>query len=147
MKAKEFIKKAKELGYSAGTFLDGSMVVYYGGDIIVSINEDMPYGMIINIKHLKSLTKELFDLCVEYAKTPIEERKEEKKYYLKICGTFYVSNYAYLNFNIKYGNYMLSDGKQNHRYQTQFTQKEIDEVKEKFNTNLSEFEQIPVEED
>lgn len=33
------------------------------------------------------------------------------------------------------------------KFQTQFTQKEIDEMKVKFGVTFSDFEQIPVEED
>lgn len=82
MKTKEFIKRAKELGFVARKHLDDNMAIFAKDGVTVFINEHMPYGLIMDTKHLKYLTNELFDLCVEYARTPIEEREEEEKFYL-----------------------------------------------------------------
>ena len=40
----------------------------------------------------------------------------------------------------------MSTRSQSFGFQTQFTQEEIDEIKEKFGVTLSDFEQIPIEE-
>lgn len=42
--------------------------------------------------------------------------------------------------------YFLSDESQIDGFKTQFTQKEIDDIKEKYNTDLSDFERVEVEE-
>lgn len=149
MKTKEFIKRAKELGFVAGKHLDDNMAIFAKDGVTVFINEHMPYGLIMDTRHLKYVTKELFDLCVEYAKTPIEEREEEEKFYLQKIESFYDADYkeelAFLNvFNDKY--FVLNNSKQENCYKTQFTQKEIDKIKEEQHTDLSEFKQIPVEE-
>lgn len=98
---------------------------------------------------LKQNAEALVDLCLEYAETPIEEREEEKKFYLQKMKSFYDTDYdeeyAFLNFaKMKY--FMLNNLKQDNCYKTQFTQKEIDKIKEEQHTDLSEFKQIPVEE-
>lgn len=150
MKTKEFIKRAKELGFVAGTHLDGNMAVFAKDGIIVLIDEYMPYGLIIDTKHLKYLTEELFDLCVEYAKTPIEERKDEEKFYLQKMKSFYEvaddESCMFLNLDMEDNTHFLSDAGQKDNCKTQFTQKEIDKIKQEQHTDLSEFKQIPVEE-
>jgi hypothetical protein len=151
MKTKEFIRRAKELGFVAGIHLDGNMAIFARDGVIVFIDEYMPYGLIMDTKHLKYLTEELFDLCVEYAKTPIEERKDEEKFYLQKIKRFYEpkkDNYSsFLNYNIEGNRYTLKSARQTSGCQTKFTQKEIDEIKERFNTDLEEFRQIEVDSD
>lgn len=149
MKTKEFIKRVKELGFVTGRYFDNHISVFDSEGIIVSINEDRPYGTITDIRHLKSLTKELFDLCVEYAKTPIEEREYVKKYHLYLKRTkpkFFDDVGSYLTFNTYTNTFSLDVGVETAHLTAQFTQKEIDEIKERFNTDLEEFEQIEVEE-
>ena len=148
MKTKEFIKRVKELGYDI-EISEENVFIKRDGFIIVRISRISMYIMRIytcfKVKH----TKELFDLCTEYARTPIEEREEEKKYYLQKMRSFYDADYneklAFLNvFNDKY--FVLNNSKQGNCYKSQFTQKEIDKIKEEQHTDLSEFKQIPVEE-
>ena len=150
MKTKEFIRRAKELGFVAGRHLDGNMAIFARDGIIVLIDEYMPYGLIMDTKHLKYLTKELFDLCVEYARTPIDKREDKERFYLQKIEDFYDVNYdeefAYLNFDVKENTFYLSNKSHSTELKTQFTQKEIDKIKEEQHTDLSEFEQIPVEE-
>lgn len=149
MKTKEFIKRAKELGFVAGKHLDDNMAIFAEDGVTVFINEHMPYGLIMDTRHLKYVTKELFDLCVEYAKTPIEEREEEEKFYLQKMKSFYDTcdeEYAFLNLDMDDNTFFLSDVEQYDNSKTQFTQKEIDKIKEEQHTDLSEFKQIPVEE-
>ena len=149
MKTKEFIRRAKELGFVAGRHLDGNMAIFARDGVIVFIDEYMPYGLIMDTKHLKYLTKELFDLCVEYARTPIDEREEEEKFYLQKIESFYDVNYdeegAYLNYDKDDSVFFLHDLTENNECKTQFTQKEIDQIKKEQHTDLSEFKKIPVE--
>lgn len=148
MKTKEFIEKVEELGYhvsstSTNIFVDG------GGAIFMMVAKGKQYKIEIYDISNKENAKELFDLCAEYARTPIEEREEEKKYYLYLKNKnrgFYESIYSYLTLHKKDNTFSLDVGVETAGLTAQFTQKEIDEIKEKFNTDLSEFEQIPVEE-
>lgn len=149
MKTKEFIKRVEELGFVTARYLDNNITVFNSEGIIVSINEDMTYGVITDIRHLKYLTEELFDLCVEYAKTPIEERKDEEKFYLHKIESFYDDydvKYAFLNLDMDENTFFLDNAGQEYDCKTQFTQKEIDKIKQEQHTDLSEFKQIPIEE-
>lgn len=89
----------------------------------------------------------LFNLIVEYAKTPLEEREEPKKYYLKHKWMGH-EKLKYLELDTQNDEWYLG-----HKYDTifvtaknEFTQKEIEEIKEKYNTDLSDFEMIEVDE-
>lgn len=57
----------------------------------------------------------------------------------------YNERFMFLNSN-KSRDFWLSSITHNLNFKTQFTQKEIDEIKEEQHTDLSEFKQIPVEE-
>lgn len=148
MKTKEFIQRVKKLGYEVDDKGTG-MFLYNGNDIIVFVSKEKQYKLeTSNFSAVKNPEK-LFDLCVEYAKTPIEERKEEEKFYLQKIENFYDAyneKYAFLNLDMDDNIFFLSDIEQCDNYKTQFTQKEIDKIKEEQHTDLSEFKQIPVEE-
>lgn len=75
----------------------------------------------------------------------IEEREKEKKYYLKHKFLEY-GNCKYLNYDKELQELYLNDRAQFGDIQTQFTQTEIDEIKERYDTTLDDFEQIEVEE-
>ena len=82
---------------------------------------------------------------VKFAETPLDEREEEKKYYLRhkwIKGT--CDNY--LNFYKSRTGYVINDKTETNTCKTQFTRKEIDEIKKKHNTDLSDFYEDEVEE-
>lgn len=146
MKTKEFIKRVNELGYYVE--IDSDTVIKCDGCTLARINERRPYKMNANAMVEVKDAKELFDLCAEYAKTPIEDREEKKKYHLYLKNKnreFYESIYSYLTLHKKDNTFSLDVGVETAGLTAQFTQKEIDEIKEKFNTDLSEFEQIPVE--
>ena len=80
----------------------------------------------------------------------VEEREEEEKFYLQKMKSFYDEDYdkerAYLNRNARLHSYFLSNTDGLGIFQNQFTQKEIDKIKEEQHTDLSEFKQIPIEE-
>ena len=71
---------------------------------------------------------------LEYAKTPLEEREEEKKYLLRTP----FNDCIYLNFYKD--SYMFAGKIQEAGYQTKFTQKEIDAMP--FDTNFFIKEQV-----
>lgn len=145
MKTNEFIEKVEELGYDIE--IDWPTIfIKCDGCILARVDKARAYTINTKAAFEVKNAEELFDLCVEYARTPIEEREEEKKYYLRMSDGFYIVCDKYLNFNKSAKHYVLHSKHQNDSYKTQFTQKEIDEIKEKFNTDLSEFEQIPVDE-
>ena len=92
----------------------------------------------------KELQEKLFDLLFEYARTPLEDREEPQKFYLKFK---LKTNYSgdYLNLNRTFDWFEISTKSNSDKFQTQFTQKEIDDIKKRFGVTLSDFEQIPID--
>lgn len=139
MKTSEFIKKINELGYNVKE-TEHSMIVRKEFTHLAVIDKENIYGF----KYFYHNDKDLFKLCVDYTSTPIEEREEEKRYYLrKFDKKFYEGEY--LNHNINYNRWLLADNIENAQYQTKFTYNEIENIKKKFNTELPEFARVVVE--
>lgn len=149
MKTNELIKKVEILGYeiTKKQFIDDTnyFVIYnsFGGTMCyVAINKLFEMKICLD----EYMSEELFDLIVEYAKTPIEDREEkEKEFYLKhkwIKGCAIM----YLYRNELNGYCYLGENKCRPHRQRMFTLEEIKELKEKFNTDLSDFEMVEVEE-
>lgn len=153
MKTKEFIEKVKELGFEV-------MVKKYNGEKCIQLvdidgctvskaSTECIYEGITAYNGFtvlpKDLKKQLFNLLVEYSSTPIEEREEEKKHYLK--HKFFKDSFCrrYLFLNKHTQEYNIGSNYEYGSYQTKFTQKEIDEIKKKFGTDLDDFEMIEVE--
>lgn len=149
MKTKEFIKRVKELGYK---IIETSLYIFVdkNGAALAMISKEQQYKIeTFNILS-EACGDELFSICYEYARTPIDERGEEQKFYLQKIETFYDEfyreKYSFLNFKPNGNYFRLHSAKEAYNFKTQFTQKEIDKIKEEQHTDLSEFEQIPVEE-
>nr|DAH03987.1 MAG TPA: hypothetical protein [Caudoviricetes sp.] len=144
MKTSEFIKIVEELGYNCFTN-ESCILINKGYPWIATIALHRMYYM-----ELWTNDNKLGELCMEYARTPIEEREEEEKFYLQKMKSFYDNYYNettnFLNVRKDQDRYDLGTTEQTFMIRTQFTQKEIDKIKEEQHTDLSEFKQIPVEE-
>lgn len=148
MKTNELIKKVEILGYeiTKKQFIDDTnyFVIYnsFGGTMCyVAINKLFEMKICLD----EYMSEELFDLIVEYAKTPVEDREEEKEFYLKhkwIKGCAIM----YLYRNELNGYCYLGENKCRPHRQRRFTLKEIEKIKEKFDTDLADFELVEVEE-
>ena len=146
MKTKEFIKKVEELGFRT-THINGYMYIENRMcDTCAIVNKYNCYEFNTDMKdfyELKEETKkQLFELLVEYSHTPIEKRKEEKKYYLKHKFLTNGNSERYLNYIFNCSEWILDDNTMCDDFKTQFTEQEIEEIKQKFNTNLNDFEMI-----
>lgn len=86
---------------------------------------------------------ELFVICSELAQTPIPKREQKKKFYIKHKFLYKNTDTGYINIDI-HGYMILADKEEGLSMRTKFTQKEIDEIKEKYNTDLKDFEIIEV---
>lgn len=144
---KKFIKEAEKLGFR---FLQCTkdIEIYYENNQVAYVcwYRRFYVGTTYKFRDLpKELQEKLFNLLVEYASTPPDKREEEKKFYLK--HKWLVGHCTYLNFYIPNNSYKLNDKSSMKDFKTQFTQAEIDEIKERFNTNLDDFEQVPVEDE
>ncbi|MDD6920479.1 MAG: hypothetical protein PUI85_04635 [Eubacteriales bacterium] len=91
------------------------------------------------------IKKQLFDIISKYASTPPDEREEENKFYLRHKWIFDTEFYLYLQ-RMSDNENEMSLGVINFKKNSgsQFTIKEIEEIKEKYNTDLKDFEIIEV---
>lgn len=81
MKTSEFIKRVEELGYV--TDKDNWYVYVRNKRFTVAmVSETRVNAIEANLRHA-DIPNKLFDLIVEYAKTPLDEREEEKKFRVK----------------------------------------------------------------
>lgn len=150
MKTKEFIRKIENLGFEIekgfSEFIITSpfdtWIAVVDRKEICQINNNYSEWGLLN----DSFKKEVFNIISEYASTPPDERKEEKKYYLRHRWIFDKDFYMYLrktsydDKEMRLGiiNFCGNDG-------LQFTLKEIEKIKKNFNTDLKDFEMIEVE--
>lgn len=142
MKTKEFIEKVKSLGYEVDIRHD-EMRISCCGKECVYIDLKHQFGIYIYPNTLRNNAHRLFVLCMEYARMPIEARKE-KKYYLRKKHKAFYEYSEYLNRHTGISSYCLNTNYDGAIWKAQFTQEEIDDIKKKFNTDLEEFEQIEV---
>ena len=157
MKTKEFIEKVEELGF------DVEVICYKKDDsieiecrIFIRNKENQCMVAVLWVERVyefdnnwacftklpEETKKQLFDLLVEYSSTPI---KKEKKYYLKHKFLTNGNSERYLNYIFNCSEWILDDNTMCDDFKTQFTEQEIEEIKQKFNTNLNDFEMIEVE--
>lgn len=163
IKTKELIEKVEKLGFNMEFRKNPFSNIKSNRDydlITISVNNQVLVKIWANCQYAISTISdghscylygydvdELYKVCFEYANTPVEEREEEKKYYLihryfRIAGGgsgfFTIENASGLSF-LKYKTNL-------DHYSQKFTEKEIEELKEKLNTNLADFEMVEVEE-
>ena len=137
MKTKEFIERLSALGYSTSKYEDTievlEMVTPSYGRIYGRIHRKEPYR--IEKTQYARQDPRVFDLMVEYARTPLDEREEEKKYYVEFGDKLdKLSKNRYLNLNITnnvfffHFNWLdLEDFDSGHlKFKGKFTQSEID---------------------
>lgn len=149
MKTKEFIKRVEELGFKVNRTAAQIDIIGHSFTI-VRVYTNRMYAMnaftFINIEW-KNQDK-LFDLIVEYAKTPIPDREEKEikfclkhRYFKTVNGDkkFFTIDRRYEYPDLQYKAF-------GYEFIQEFTLKEIGEIKEKYNTDLSDFEMIEVEE-
>lgn len=144
MKTKEFIKRVEELGFEVSEEYDYIRICVCNY-IIATLSESRLYciNTYNSVKVEWVNEKKLFDLLVEYAKTPIEDRKEEEKYFyehkfIKTRG----GNPTYLAIRQRPNNkYPILQGsyKDIFEYKVEFTDKEMEEAKNKYWICLDDF--------
>lgn len=149
MKYKELKKVAREKGYEIETndfrtiLKKQDLENNFKGEIIISEIDSWNIDLSTSLWFPHDF--KLLEAVLAYAKTPLEERYDKKRYYLKHKFLFSGTN-NYLNYVKSTKGRTLSNKSQNNYVQTQFTQKEINEIKEKYHTDLKDFEIIEVEE-
>ena len=150
MKTKDFIRKVEEMGFDAEE--RGNEVYLYGrvSNCYAKISKEFKYTINTFYHEFMFLNEGdrglLFDLIVEYISTPVDEREEEKKFYLKHKWLESVGN-RYLIWDSGDKCYYLDDSAEYYSGKMKFTLKEIKEIKEKFDTDLVDFELVEVDDD
>lgn len=117
---------------------------HYGIDRqVVRINNETKGILFISNGSSSENDLNVIKASIEYAETDPEDREEEKEFYLKhrwIKGCVIM----YLYRNELNGYCYLGDKKCRPHRQKRFTLKEIEEIKEKFDTDLADFEIVEV---
>lgn len=163
IKTKEFIEKVRKLGFTIEYYKNpfsnvkssdcDLITIYHKDRILVKVWTNCRYAIsTISDGHSCFINgydvDKLYKLCFEYANTPVMDRELEKKFYLKHryfriagggSGFFTIENASGLSF-LKYKTNL-------DHYSQKFTEKEIEELKEKLNTNLDGFEMVEVEDE
>lgn len=144
MKRTEFKKWCTNNGYR---FLKNDVgvrvAVFLGGERILIIADNIPFK--IDTMWGTDLREhvDLFNKAVEYAKTPIEEREEPKKYYL--IADWADCNHGQIYLNIAYGTHVKFSSKTEFSsFKTIFTEKEIDALRKR-KVPVDSMEKIEVE--
>lgn len=147
---KEFMKKVKELGFVVRE-IDNYISIYDNDGILIAetyafdrfiINTSRPHFILLP----EDLKEALFNLLSEYTSTPTEDKKEPERFYFEFKGARMIPS-KYLSYNKHYDYITVDTVCETDVTQTRFTQKEIDEIKEKFGLTLSDFEQLIAEDD
>ena len=115
----------------------------------IAIREGIENCIFFDINYCDEKDFNMIKAAVEFAETPLEDREEEKKFYLKHRWVTHSVWYLYL-YRDKYGRMGVSrftediEDQELGRIQVKFTLNEIEEIKEKFNTDLADFELVEV---
>lgn len=151
MTTKEFIKAVEELGYEARIDDEWVEIIYKNKTLAHVFTKEL-YRMSSYFSNIDCGENAgiLFALIFQYAVTSVEDREEEKKFNLRhrwlmteFGDTYYLCKCYNAARKISYGirlSYITHDET------WLFTLKEIEEIKEKFDTDLSDFELMEVEE-
>lgn len=163
IKTKELIEKVSKLGFDIECHKNPFSNVKSNYDLItISANNQVLVEIWTNCRYAISTisdghscflngydVEELYKLCFEYANTPVMDREEEKKFYLKHRWLTEGGFYRFVKHHTKaYGKkYELASWTYGDTSDMQYTLKEIEEIRKKFDTDLKDFELVEVEDD
>ena len=145
MKYSEFEREVEKLGFTHSTRC-AEIVVKVHGRTVMGVSTNREYIVDSEWDEFQSLHKktqgELFDLAYQLAKTPLAEREEEKRYYLRLATKIDVyEDRRYLNMDIPNEKYTLSENKDDAYYKAIFTETEISQM------DITGFEKIEVKDE
>lgn len=105
-------------------------VAYNGKPYVTYVSDIYEYGLYVNDVNKFSgmpFSNKLYMILAELAMTPLDERVEEKKHYVKIFN----NDFGYLNIESSTGEMVVSGMPESYGYKTRFTDKEIEELKQR----------------
>lgn len=149
MKTIDFKRKLKDNGFSAILVNDNpeEFEIYHGGICVGYVIKNFPYHMSIT-NYFAEMGEELrallLDTLYEYARTPVEERENKKKYQLKhrwLSGR----GLKYLCYDkLSYVYFLSEEPLISDEVTSEFTQEHINSIKRKFDTSLEDFDIVEV---
>ena len=134
MKYSEFKTEVEKMGFVVE---DEGVPIYVDkskdGETLVLIGKHKRFWLDPGWSGFNNLTEDqqlkLYDLAYELAKTPLAEREEEKRYYLRLATKIDVyEDRRYLNMDIPNDKYTLSENKDDAYYKAIFTESEISKM-------------------
>lgn len=133
MKYSEAEKQIKALSSKYDISMRGGDfdVTYNGRTHVIYVSGDYEYGIYVGYPEMFSnmpFSSMIYMILSELAMTPLDERVEEKKHYVKICDS--VS--GYLNISTVTGKVLMMVGNvcETNFIKTKFTNKDIEELKQ-----------------
>ena len=147
MKYSEFKAEVRKMGFYIGYSQRYLFVIDRNGDKFAGISKELDMWLDTEYEEFPKLPQEqragLFDLLYEIAKTPLAEREEEKKYYLRLVTPpilkKQVSEYLRKSEYLEYYTTGLSKNTGDEKIKTIFTESEIAQM------DITGFKKEPVE--
>lgn len=109
--------------------VDGYFIVNYKFMLVAWVKNDKRYLFYNDENIFKKLpfSNKFYMILAELAVTPLDERVEEKKYYVKVFG----GELGYLNIDISTGNMTAGSMCETEIFKTKFTNKAIEQLKQR----------------
>lgn len=147
MKYSEFERKINSMGFEVIESSHSPSILVANSDgmlvaLVSKINEFVVSSFFDEFGLLERYQKkDLVDLCYQLASTPLEDREDEKKYYLRLDSTI-IADLSYLNLSEEDGNFELSNKNDFRDYKVTFTETEITELEEKHDLSMFVKEEV-----
>ena len=147
MKYSEFKRDVEAMGLKIGIYGGYIDVLDEHDEPLLNVNTEYNFSICTDYSKFDELDKEikkkLFNLAVELASTPLQEREDEKRYRLRIP---FMNDMGYLNIEEAEGIYYLSTKEDSDLFRTNFTESEIAELKAKHNLDSFVIEEVKEDE-
>lgn len=131
MKYSEFKAEVEKLGLHIYVYHKYIDVGDISDNLVGSTSKTIELSMDTEYEHFRNLPQEqraaVFEAMYELAKTPLAEREEEKRYYLRLAATL-PFEFTYLNKDVINGEYSISDDREYNGIKTIFTESEISKM-------------------
>lgn len=127
MKYTEFEAKVKEIDGSLSVKKLANVLVLkssIGTLLLIDAERTCSVDSIYPTFEIYEHKQELFDLATELAATPLEERKEPKKYYYRLIYSYVASDDNCLNYDTEDNVLFYGNKEQEQNFKTQFTREE-----------------------
>lgn len=142
MKTKTLIELLRGRNYRVQASEISVIKIWLDNELVAYVDPNRRFVMSV---YRKDISAVVFDILVDYASTPVEERKEPKRWRLKVnlpaVSESYYNDEVYLNQNRKSGKTVLSSCAETSNWKTVFTEKDLKDIDE------TGFKRVPVEDD